>query len=146
MEDEFLKQFNKRKNPQKVPEGYFDQKKLDLLAIADEEQKPEPKGFKLKATLSWVVGIAAAIIIGVILYPTAPKSDVIPITEVALTNASIEEYLLEEYPASAMEEALIVNELTEEDLEAISFNAFEENELEEFIDNNFDQTLDYEYL
>lgn len=146
MEDEFLKDFDKQKKPHTVPEGYFAKKKLELLAITDEEQNPANKVFKLKATLSWVAGIAAAIIIGVFLYPSTPISNAVPVSETALTNASIENYLLEEYPSNAVEEAIIINELTKADLDAISFNTFEENELEEFIDNNFDQTLEYEYL
>lgn len=145
MEDDFLKDFDKRSNPQKVPEGYFGRKKVELLAIADEEEKTEPKVLKLAKPLSWVAGIAAAIVIGVFLYPSEPNT-IAPPAEVAITNTSIEEYLLEEYPASAVEEALIIDELTEADLEALSFNSLEEYELEEFIDNNFDQTLEYEYL
>ncbi len=146
MEDDFLKQFDKRKNPHKVPEGYFGRKKVELLAIADDEQKAEPRLFKLQTTLGWVAGIAAALLLGVFLYPSPPTNTTTPTIETRLTNASIEDYLIEEYPSSPVEEALIINELTAADLEAISFNTFEESELEEFIDNNFDQTLDYEYL
>ena len=146
MEDKFLKQFDKHKNPHKVPEVYFGKKKVELLTIANEGEKTQPKVFKLQTALSWAAGIAAAIVIGVFLYPTSQTGSIVPNTEPALTNASIEEYLLEEYPASAVEEALIINELTDADLDAISFNTLEENKLEEFIDNNFDQTLEYEYL
>ncbi len=146
MEKDYLKDFDKTRNPQKVPEGYFDKKKSSLLAIADEQTDGTPKVFNLKATLGWVAGIAAAVLLGIYLYPSSPTNTGNTISEPALTNASIEEYLLEEYPAGVTEENIIINELTEGDLDELGFSALEQNELEDFLDNNFDQTLDYEYL
>jgi hypothetical protein len=145
MEDDFLKNFDKAKNPQKVPAGYFDKKKLDLLTIADKPTEEAPKNYTLKTTLSVLSGIAAAILIGFFVFKTGDT----PIknkAELPLTTASIESYLIQEYPASIVEEEIIIGELNSTDIEAMNFSAYETDELEFFLDNNFDQMLDYEYL
>lgn len=142
MKEDFLKEFNKDSNPYSVPEGYFEKKKMDLEAIT-EDVKPKVPVITLKNVVSWGTGIAAALALVVILYPSSPVNP----TETTISEADIQSYLLEEYSAGPTEEGIILGELTAEDLEDISFNTLDDDDdLEEFIEQNFDQTLHYEYL
>ena len=82
--------------------------------------------------------------LGIFFFPINDDQAPLPAPEVS--DASIEAYLIQEYPATAVNEEMVINELSAEDLEELSFSNFREDELEEFIDNNFDQTLHYEFL
>lgn len=131
------------KNPYQVPEGYFDKKKKQLLAIAEEPTEDSLRSTSYR-TLSWITAIAAAIMLGIFFFPINDNQTPLPAPEVS--DASIEAYLMQEYPASAINEEMVINELCTQDLEDLNFSNFREDELEEFIDNNFDQTLHYEFL
>lgn len=145
MNEDFLRTHSNKENPYRVPEGYFDTKEQDLKAIAGESVSNKTRVIGWQRPLSWVAGIAAAMLIGWLLFPQPdPVQQTVLGSEIS--DASIESYLLEEYNLGVVEEDVIINQLSSEDLEALEFEHLEEEDIEEFIDNRFDETLHYEYL
>ncbi len=142
MSEDFLNQFHKHKNPYRVPDDYFAGKKAELIGIATDKDKRPTRIITLKQGILWLSGVAAAVLIAVLLFP-AQTNDTPP---QPITDAMVEEYLLEEYPQTSLNDEMIMGEISDEALEDISFVELDDEALEDFIDENFDQTLHYEFL
>lgn len=130
---EFNHPYSKKDSPYSVPEGYFAQKQNDLFAIADKKSK-KTTSVRL---LSWVSGaVAAAVVIALFIFPEKENTQ--------LSSAYVESYIINEYNYGFTEEALLY-ELNGEELDVEAGWEFSDQAMEEFLDNNFDQTLHYEY-
>ena len=130
---DFNHKYSPKGNPYKVPDGYFEQKQKDLLAIA------EIKTVKTTTTrqLWWISGlVAAAMLAAVYIFPEKQ--------ETTLSPEYVEYYLFSEYSYTMTEEA-IYSELDNEQLLVDEEWSFNEEGAEEFLENNFDQILHYEY-
>lgn len=130
---DFNHPYSQQDTPYKVPDGYFAQKQKDLLAIADEKTA--------RATsvrqLSWISGaVAAAMIIAVFVFPEN--------SSVELSTEYMEDYIISEYNYGFTEEVLFY-ELSGQEIATEDGWQLTDQAMEEFLDNNFDQTLHYEY-
>lgn len=106
----------------KVPEGYFAEKKKQLLAIPEMMEKLEekPKIISLwPKVLTWSLSAAAIISIAVfLLKPVDPGTDSLTILEASLNEIDkehIEDYLMNEYIYGG-DESLLLSEVEFEDL------------------------------
>jgi hypothetical protein len=131
-----------RENPYRVPEGYFDARRRELLKIPEENRDKEVKVFRL--SFGWIAsGIAAALLVGLFLFgPDQPDTEEI---NLAFTDEEISNYVLSTYNYELNEELLLI-ELEAEDLSGIETEMISDEDLEIIIDENYDQTLHYEYL
>ena len=130
---EFNHPYSKKDSPYKVPEGYFAQKQNDLFAIADEKIK---KASSVRQ-LSWISGaVAAVLLLAVFLFPEGKPTE--------LSSEYVEDYIISEYNYGFTEETLLY-ELDGEELALEDGWEFSDQAMEEFLDNNFDQTQHYEY-
>lgn len=129
-------------SPYRVPEGYFDARRKELLKIPEKDQDQGVKVFKL--SFGWIAsGIAAALLVGLFIFgPNQPESEAI---NLVFTNEEISSYVLSTYNYELSEELLLL-ELEEEDLSGLETDMISDEDLEIIIDENYDQTLHYEYL
>lgn len=131
--NEFKHKYSPQGNPYHIPEGYFEQKQKELLAIAN---KPKSKITSIRQ-LSWISGlVAAALILAVYLFPEQKNATISP--------ESLEEYLISEY-TYGMTETAIFAELDEDVISLDEEWNLSDEEVNDFLDNHFDQTLHYEY-
>ena len=130
---EFKHPYSKKESPYKVPENYFADKQSDLLDIAED------KTSKSRNTIrTWFITAAAAAVLAIAFFLWPRDGSVEPSAD------TIEEYLISEYTYMNTEEVLLT------DLDK-NINAQEDgweikaSEAEDYLENNFDQTLYYEY-
>lgn len=142
MENSEFKKYQNQKSGYRVPDTYFDEKRKSLLNLAVE--KPA-SGIKLiHWNFAWVAsGIAAALLIGFFIWQPADEAKFV--AEFDLEYEELADYVYTSYNYELSEQLLLL-ELTEEDLGMMDTAVFSADELELLIDENFDQTLNYEYL
>lgn len=149
-EDSLNKDQKLKENPFKVPENYFKNSKLDLLAIADretiamEEKVEEPKVFHLSKFYAWA-GVAAVFVISLFLFNIFNKTPVHTIE--SISNVEAENYLDETYFLGLAEEEIILSEIEYEALEDIAImDEFSDEELDSYLDSETDIDLLDTYL
>lgn len=132
--NDFEHKYSPEGNPYKVPEGYFELKQKELLAIVDEPLQRKLPVYRV----AWASGMAAAVLIAAFFLFRQNGNDT------PLSQGQVEDYLFTEY-SYGMTESVILHELEANDIALEEDWTFLENEAEEFLDYNFDQTLHYEY-
>lgn len=140
-----MAEFEKYRNQDsayKVPEGYFHKRRQELLKIPKNDQGTGGKVFRL--SIGWIAsGIAAALLLGLFIF--GPREGETVISSNDFSREEISEFVLTSYNYELTEEILIL-ELDEEDVSSLETELLTEEELEMIIDENYDQTLHYEYL
>lgn len=123
---------NKHSSPYRIPEGYFEKRIPQFIDIANVE----PAKTTSVRQLVWIsTATAAALILAIWIWPSQELSQ--------LPEEDIEEYLFSEYQYGYTEISLEQElEQTEIQLESPALN---EQEVEEFLEQNYDETLYYEY-
>ena len=135
-------EYRKEQSGYRLPEGYFEDKRRQLLEISQDEPINRRRVFRL--TAGWIAsGIAAAVLIAFFVF--GPDKHYPPDQQVELDTGEISEYLLSSYNYELGEELLMM-ELHDEDLETFDQEPISQEELQLLIDENFDETLHYEYL
>lgn len=136
-----FEEYRNSKSGYEVPEGYFENKRHKLMAIADEK----PRGgklFRLNYGLM-LSGIAAILILGIFIFRPQPDPAV-PL------NTSFEQEELAEFIVSSynyeLNEELIMLEMSAQDISELDTVYLSDEELNSILDEDFDQILNYEYL
>ena len=136
--------FKKHKNLKsayKVPEDYFESKRKVLLEIPNDDQGDRVKVFRLGG--GWIAsGIAAALMIGLFFLTPKPYEAE---TSYEFDQEEIEEYLLSSYDYELNEDYLMM-EVDWGNLGITDTTGLSYEELEYLIEEDFDQSLHYEYL
>lgn len=140
MKEDISKNY-KTENPYRVPDGYFQQKQKELLAIADTA--PGKGHTKLRALYWSLAGVAAAFLIAVFLWPGRPTPS--PTPDFSFSEQEVSEYLISAYP-TLLNEDILLEEVTAEELDEEFGESLEDENIEEYLDENYDQSLHYEYL
>jgi len=137
-----FEKYRNQKSAYKVPEAYFRDQRQELLQIAENHPDIGVKGFRMSA--GWIaIGTAAALLLG--LFVLGSRQTEILITTDDFTREEISEFVQTGYHYELTEEILLL-ELDKDDLSSLKTELFTPEELEMTIDNNYDQTLHYEYL
>lgn len=140
MKDDFLDQY-KTDNPYRVPSDYFDKKKADLLAIAGEGETKQPA--KMRRLYWSLSGVAAALLIGFFLWTAGGSSVSAP--DADFSDEALRNYMFSSYQYELNEE-LLLEEITSEELDEEFGPGLKKEVIEDYLNENYDQSLHYEYL
>ncbi len=142
MEDSEFDKYRNKVSGYEVPEGYFESKRKSLRQIAEEVPKQKSKVIRLP--FGWIAsGVAAALLIGLFIW--GPDTSAPTSVDFDFEQEELADYVYENYNYELNEQLLLL-ELSEEDLLFNDSTGISDDYLEILIDENFDQTLNYEYL
>ena len=137
-----FEEYRNKDSGYKVPEDYFEAKRKQLLDIAGEDGARETRVFRL--SFGWIAsGIAAALLLGLFIF--GPREQSPDPLNLDFSDEVLAEYVLSSYNYELGEELLLM-EFEEDDLAGLEINGLTDEDLEFIIDENYDQTLHYEYL
>ena len=136
-----FKEYQGKDSGFQVPDGYFENKRLKLLAIADEK----PSGGKLIRLNFRLVfsGIAAVFIAGLFLFGPRPEAQ--GSSDLSFEKDELTEFVVSSYNYELNEE-LILLELSTQDIAELDTLYLSEDDLNSILEEDFDQILNYEYL